>query len=176
MLNYKNTGVLIVATIALVSCGNEATPESSVPKKEQQEVLTEKKDTLQESEAIVKWYAGESPTDEEKRQLMIDFQSGEKGFDFYAVFTEPFWHLYFFGNEVLVYTFESEIPEVVPLEYPFSDSEEEQALSFMLDGQFWQLKVKKEEGSDGMSEITYPYSVKLDQLEGGGATKMMRGE
>lgn len=176
MFKFKNIGIALVAGMLVSACGNDQTSSDENPEVGKQEKIVDPIDSIQKKAETEKWYAGDASTDAEKQQLMLDFRSGEKDFDFYAVFTEPFWHFYFFGNQVLIFTFESEIPEVVPLEYPFSDKEEEQALSFMLDGQFWQFKIRKEEGSDGMSEIVYPYSVKLNELEGGGATEMMRGE
>ena len=39
------------------------------------------------------------------------------------------------------------------------------------DGKKQELKINKEEGSDGMSDKVYPYSVFLYDLEGGGDCK-----
>lgn len=113
-------------------------------------------------------------TDEEKMQLLDEFQTGARRFDFYASFTEPFWTFYFFGNQVLFESMGSVVPQVVPLEYPFSDRSEEQTMRFMLNGQFWELEVIKGKGSDGMSELVYPYIVKDEFMEGGGGTSYVK--
>jgi uncharacterized membrane protein len=175
-------GIFLLFIIGLgfgmASCGSENAKDSdgSVENSEVNEDPNQEPiDTVKPVEQM-QWYAGEEPTDLEKLQLLSAFNSGEKKFDFYAVFTEPFWTFYFFGNEVLFNSAEFDVPEVLPLEYPFSDKEEEQALSFMRNGEFWQFKVKKESGSDGMSELEYPYSVALDLLQGAGSTSMMSGE
>lgn len=175
LLRSKNIGLLAAMTLCIVSCGSEQAPERSVTKTEEKEQIVDSRESYKDKEEPPKWYSGELPTNEEKKKLLLDFQSGNKNFDFYAVFTEPFWTFYFFGNEALIITMDAEVPDVVPLEYPFSENEDAQALSFMLNGEFWQFQVTKETGSDGMSEIEYPYTVKLDLLEGGGATKLMRG-
>lgn len=160
------------------SCNSGETESVETVKGEAEEVENpniEPEDTVKE-EGQIRWYEGEEPTDLEKLQLLSSFNSGERKFDFYAVFTEPFWSFYFFGNEVLFNAADFEAPEVLTLEYPFSDKENEQALSFMRNGEFWQLKVTKEPGSDGMSDMEYPYSVKLDLMEGGGGTTFVKEE
>ncbi|XOV66810.1 MAG: hypothetical protein ACFHU9_14385 [Fluviicola sp.] len=158
------------------SCGGAESNESlkkSEDKREQIEQNLQPEETV-EAEEVIKWYEGEEPTDLEKLQLLASFHSGERKFDFYAVFTEPFWTFYFFGNEVLFNAADFDVPEVLPIEYPFSDKMDEQALSFMRNGEFWQFKVVRKAGSDGMSELEYPYTVKLDMLEGGGATEFVK--
>ncbi len=173
--------ILAVLSMSISSCGDEKEPE--VPTDDgygeyvtsDMNIELEGADTSETVEPI-KWYEGEEPTDLEKLQMLKAFNSGETKFDFYASFTEPFWTFYFFGNEVLFNAADFEVPEVWTLEYPFTDDEDEQALSFMRNGEFWQFKVKKEPGSDGMSDIEYPYSVKLDSFEGGGATEFITGE
>ena len=160
------------------SCNSGEKEVSETVKGDSEEVENsnpEPKDTIK---PVVEnsWYEGEEPTDLEKLQLLTSFNSGERKFDFYAVFTEPFWTFYFFGNEVLFNAADFDVPEVLTLEYPFSNKEEEQALSFMRNGEFWQLKVTKESGSDGMSDLEYPYSVKLDLMEGGGGTTFVKEE
>lgn len=179
MRNKSYIALLILGFGAsIISCGSDETESAHTNEGNSAEVenpVTEPQDTV-EPVAQVKWHEGEEPTDLEKLQLLSEFSSGKKNFDFYAVFTEPFWAFYFFGNEVMFHAADFEVPEVWPLEYPFTDDEAEQALSFMRNGEFWQLKVTKEVGSDGMSNIDYPYSVKLDLLEGGGNTELMKGE
>lgn len=158
--------------MGLFSCGGESTekPQESTQESEQQEVQNQEKE--EEDEEVI-WYEGEAPTDLDKLKLYSDFLDGKKQFDLCVTFTEPFWTFYFFGNEVLFNASDFDIPEVHPIEYPFAEDEIEQALSFMRNGEFWQFKVKKEPGSDGMSDIVYEYSVKLDQFEGGGSRRMV---
>jgi len=117
------------------------------------------------------------PSQEDLKAILIEFQTGQRSFDFYAVFTEPFWTVYFFGHHALFTAMDWEYPQLLPLEYPFNpDTYEEQTLRFALSGELWELRVKREEGSDGMSEISYPYSVEYDMIKGGGATKLMLGQ
>lgn len=112
----------------------------------------------------------------ERIQLLKDFHSGKRKFDFYASFTEPFWTFYFFENQVMFVSAESDVPDVTTLEYPFSDKEDTQALRFFMNGEYWVVEISKGEGSDGMSDINYPYIVKLDMLEGGGAINYRKEE
>lgn len=175
----QKTGIfyaLLFTGASFISCGSGNTDlpqdsdKNSVGQNQSSQV---QEDTVKSAEQI-QWYEGETPTDLEKLQLLQKFNSGAIKFDFYAVFTEPFWSFYFFGNQVLFNAADFEVPEVWTLEYPFSDKEDEQALNFMRNGEFWQLKVKKEPGSDGMSDLEYPYSVKLDLMEGGGGTDFVK--
>jgi uncharacterized membrane protein len=175
---YKVLFIFIIATlgISVSSCSSEDGQTPAVAgeqPKANDNSNVEPMDSVKVIEQQI-WYAGEAPTDLEKLQLLSIFNSGEKKFDFYAVFTEPFWSFYFFGNQVLFNAADFEVPEVLTLEYPFSDKEDEQSLSFMRNGEFWQLNVIKEAGSDGMSDLEYPYSVKLDLMEGGGGTSFVR--
>ncbi|MCR9172355.1 MAG: hypothetical protein NXI10_07695 [bacterium] len=171
---------IIAVTIGLgwsiSSCGSESeqSPVEVKNDSNQQENQAEPPTEIVQEEKQIKWYDGEVPTDADKLNLLSDFMSGKRDFDFYAVFTEPFWNFFFFGNQVLFHAADFEVPEVWPLEYPFTDDENEQALSFMRNGEFWQMKVTKEPGTDGMSNIEYPYSVKMDLFEGGGATSLVK--
>lgn len=133
--------------------------------KEEDQAFLDKEDWFVEGSAL---------SDLELQQLFLELQSGARPFDFYAVFTEPFWTIYFFGNRVLFMTSEWDVPELVPLEYPFNpDTQEVQKLRFFLFDDLWEMKVTKGKGSDGMSEISYPYMVEYGELRGAGATKRM---
>lgn len=114
-------------------------------------------------------------TQDELNQLLSDFQTGKQSFDFYAVFTEPFWMFYFFENNVLFIGIDMEGPLLLPLEYPFNPNARSQILRFSMFGDLWELQVSNEVGSEGMSDIEYPYSVKYNDLVGAGSTEPMRG-
>lgn len=129
-------------------------------------------DEITDRDAFLK---GVQPTPDMLNQILDEFQTGQRSFDFYAVFTEPFWTVYFFGHHALFMAMDWETPQLLPLEYPFNpDTFEEQTLRFAMNGELWEVNVKRERGSDGMSEISYPYSVEYDMLTGGGATKLMK--
>jgi len=168
--------VIVGLGIGLTSCGSEdvkTAVETDQDPNVNDNPNVEPEDTVKVVEQL-QWYTGDEPTELEKLQLLSSFNSGEMKFDFYCVFTEPFWSFYFFGNEVLFNAADFEAPEVLTLEYPFSSEEDEQALSFIRNGELWQLKVVKGMGSDGMSDLQYPYSVKLELMEGGGGTDFVK--
>ncbi|GAB5416640.1 MAG: hypothetical protein Crog4KO_21280 [Crocinitomicaceae bacterium] len=160
--------VLVMGTL-FFSCS-----DSNSQKISEDPVRKENTNTESEEELVPEEKIGADLTDSEKVQLLADFQSGKRNFDFYASFTEPFWTFYFVGNQVMFVSMDSEVPDVVPLEYPFTDQEESQVLRFLLNSTLWELEVIKEEGSDGMSDLSYPYSVKCGIYEGGGGTNYVK--
>lgn len=162
-------GFFFSVTIGMFSCTQSA-PQEQDPelRRENEKRLGEYGDV--DAESVSQNPVPSELTDVEKLQLLQDFQSEKRKFDFYASFTEPFWTFYFFGNQVMFVSMDSEVPQIVPLEYPFSEKSEQQNLKFKLNDQLMELEVIKQEGSDGMSEMRYPYTVKLEMIEGGGST------
>ncbi len=162
-----------IMACVLVSCVDsdarqEAVDEPGQNKKERSVMDTNFEETAPENTMAT------NLSDVEKMQLLADIQSGKRNFDFYACFTEPFWTFYFVGNQVMFVSMDTEVPEIVPLEYPFTDQEETQVLRFLLNSTLWEVEVTKGEGSDGMSEISYPYQIRCGIYEGGGATSYVK--
>lgn len=171
--------IAAIACLALLSsCSGEAPKENEIPlnnNADNQVVANgQMPEQIPEEEFVPEpSIVNKDWTDEEKMQLLDEFQSGARRFDFYASFTEPFWTFYFFGNQVLFESMGSVVPQVIPLEYPFSDRSDEQTMRFMLFDQLWELEVIRGDGSDGMSELIYPYIVKGELMEGGGGTSFV---
>lgn len=105
-------------------------------------------------------------------ELYEQMEKGEKKVDFHGMFTEPFRDVYLLGNELLLVDFEERFS--YPLEKAFAPNETEQSFSFG-DGQV--VTIFQEPGSDGMSDRTYPYSIRWEDPDhphlGGGDTLRM---
>ena len=105
-------------------------------------------------------------------EMLKAIQGGDLKFDFYASFTEPFWTVYIVKNKVLLYGSESPA-ELHKLVKPFDPNKEAQTLYYDRVGGSTSLHITKEPGSDGMSDISYPYNVVWQKTYwGGGATKL----
>ncbi len=106
--------------------------------------------------------------------VLEELRNGEREFDFYAAFTEPFWTIYFIDEDV-VFDHAWEAPEFYKLNREFDPAKDKQSLTFSNGEKQWEILIEKGEGSDGMSEISYPYSVKLNnELYGGGGKELCR--
>lgn len=108
-------------------------------------------------------------------KAMVDrFQKEDGLFDFYAVFTEPFWSIYI--KEDIIYFQGSEDPlELFEASALFDPEAESQIIYFEKNKENWALRIEKGEGSDGMSEITYPYKAILNNnFHGGGGRSRAR--
>ena len=100
--------------------------------------------------------------------LVEQFEKGERQFDFYASFTEPFWTLYFIGNRV-IFNQMDEDPHLYFSDSFFDSNENTQRIRFSNGDKDWTVIIEKGEGSDGMSDIIYPYSVIMNEkFQGGG--------
>lgn len=103
-------------------------------------------------------------------RAMIDaFFDREEQFDFYAVFTEPFMTVYL-KDDLAIFE-RADAPLAVYRCQPQFDTEaKKQEITFGNDSIQWKLDIIYGSGSDGMSEIDYPYSVILNnECYGGGA-------
>jgi uncharacterized membrane protein len=156
----------------LCACGGGSLSNNTT--ENQSATVEQSEDTLAETQNQGLGISPAEMTQDELNQLLLDFQTGKESFDFYGVFTEPFWTFYFFDNYVLFIGIDMEGPLLFPLEYPFNPDAKLQTLKFSMFGDLWELQVSKEVGSDGMSEINYPYSVKYKDLVGAGATEPMQ--
>ncbi len=102
------------------------------------------------------------------KQLLVQLQNRKIEFDFYASFTEPFWTIYLIGEQILFNQADSD-PAIYPLDGVFDSTQIEQKLSFTDANSLRKLLIIKDGGSDGMSELKYPYSVVMDgNFHGGG--------
>lgn len=110
-------------------------------------------------------------SEEHLEDLMDQLHMREGEFDFYASFTEPFWTFYIKGDQLLWEDFDQG-HNLYEIDNRFDPSASEQTIVYSNGKIRGELLIKKEEGSDGMSEITYPYSVVWnDSHYGGGATE-----
>lgn len=167
--------VLLLASSLFVSSCSDSQNESKDNRSESA-VKDENNDgdeNLQDSVVSI----NEELLSEEDLVLLFEaFQTGKQTFDFYAVFTEPFWIFYFKGGQVLVQSLDMEIPQIASLESTFNPEEDEQILNVVLKDQVMKFKVVKGKGSDGMSDVLYPYSVQWEGLYGAGATALLKEE
>jgi len=125
------------------------------------------------------YYTLYEPEDGEPNPLIIlsELREGSRPFDFYATFTEPFWTLYFWNDVVYFDHMEEDSPDIYIFDKPFDPHAEFQSISIENEDKIWMLTIRKGEGSDGMSEIKYPYEVSLDSnFFGGGGTEFMKEE
>lgn len=115
------------------------------------------------------FYRTEQPKKDDPQMLLNQLQREEIEFDFYASFTEPFWTFYFIDDQVLINQMD-ENPKIYKLNHEFDPSKATQKLLFSGSDQKWEIVIEKGEGSDGMSEIIYPYHVIAngDHYGGGG--------
>lgn len=154
---------VFIALLVVTACG-ETTEEQD----EVEEVITTEDQIVEDS---VETTDATNLEDIDPKELAKAFSNGEEKFDFYAVFTEPFWAIYII-KDVVVFDRADGPTEAYHASAPFNADAETQEISFSKDDQKWILKIEASEGSDGMSDIKYPYSVSLnDEYHGGGATK-----
>jgi uncharacterized membrane protein len=151
--------------------------KQSTPAEEQQEptdvsqsieeVETLEETTIQDevSEVIEQ---GQNP-----KELLIQLQNSKADFDFYASFTEPFWSLYFVGDRV-IFDSSDEDPDFYSIDQRFNPNSSRQTIRLSNEDKTWEVVIEKGEGSDGMSDIIYPYNVIMDStFYGGGGTEFV---
>ena len=120
------------------------------------------------------FYTTEEPLNDNPAVLLRQVEREEVPFDFYASFTEPFWTLYFIGDKVL-FNHMDEDPDFYQLNQPFDPEQDAQTLKFSSGKRHWEVLIEKGEGSDGMSDITYPYKVIMnDEFHGGGGVEFQK--
>ena len=125
-------------------------------------------ETEKQPEAII-----EEVNTDDAEALLAQIQQELVTFDFYASFTEPFWTFYLVGDQVLVNLMDDE-PSLHQLDKPFDSRAEKQTVNFTKGDKKWTLNIEYKEGSDGMSEINYPYYVIVnDSFYGGGSTEFL---
>jgi uncharacterized membrane protein len=115
----------------------------------------------------------DAPTPTDPEALYQEMQAGDKTVRFHGIFTEPFRDLYIFDGQVLLVDFEQRYSYT--LDQPFDPSLAEQTLSF---GEGQKVTILKQPGSDGMSDRTYPYTVRWEDPDypqlGGGDSEWMQ--
>lgn len=129
---------------------------------EQQLEVDEVHNEVQKDQELVKSF-------ESAEEMKAALQSNELDFDFYASFTEPFFTIYVVGQQALIVRMDEE-DELFELLTSFNPRSQEQEI---LIGEL-NCKITKGKGSDGMSDIHYPYVVEYGEFTGGGATERMR--
>jgi uncharacterized membrane protein len=128
-------------------------------------------ETNEQPEVII-----EEVNTDDAEALLAQVQQGLVEFDFYASFTEPFWTFYLIDNQVL-FNLMDDVPSIHQLDKSFDAMAEKQMVSFTKGDKKWTLSVEHKEGSDGMSEISYPYYVVVNNTYyGGGNTKLLKEE
>lgn len=104
--------------------------------------------------------------------LVSAIQKNQIGFDLYASFTEPFFTV-FIAGDVVVIDHMDEPTEVYEVTSIFDPNKDEQRIILNKGNKTRKLLIKKGNGSDGMSDIDYAYSVILDdEYYGGGDTQL----
>jgi uncharacterized membrane protein len=89
---------------------------------------------------------------------------------FHAFGTEPFWDIFITANYLLFSELNEETSESYSLLTPFDEKLEEQVIKVQDSSEnTFKLLLKKEPTSDGMSDKSYPYSVKWSKNELNGA-------
>ena len=110
------------------------------------------------------------------RALLEEIEDGSKRFDFYASFTEPFWTIYIW-NDIVIFNHLDGPPDLYETNRLFDPQADEQTFFFSNADKEWKMIISKKPGSDGMSDINYPYSVLLnDQFYGGGGRQFQKEE
>jgi len=167
----KISAFFLLLILGLTAC-KQSTPaeESQEPintaqPAEEVEMLAEVPTISDESNDVIE--QGQNP-----KELLIQLQNSKADFDFYASFTEPFWTLYFIGDQVIFDHSEEDTPDFYTIDQRFNPNADRQTIRLSNEDKNWEVVIEKGEGSDGMSEIIYPYNVIMDSsLYGGGGTE-----
>jgi len=156
----KNLPTLLMFSLLFVGCQNNSTSETG------ELTIGQQTDTLPQDIVAEDSFVITLATD--PNILLEQIHNNTVDFDFYASFTEPFWTLYFIDNDV-VFNSAEDGPEIFELYNRFDPTKKQQLLTFSKDGEDWDVQITKGSGSDGMSEINYPYAVVLNEnFHGGG--------
>lgn len=107
--------------------------------------------------------------------LVSAIQKNQIGFDLYASFTEPFFTVYI-DRDVVVIDHMDDPTEVYEATSLFDPNKNEQCIILHKGNKSRKLVIKKGNGSDGMSDIDYSYSVILDDEYYGGGDTQVRSE
>jgi uncharacterized membrane protein len=106
-----------------------------------------------------------------------EVEEGKRKVDFHGIGTEPFWDIYLCGEEMLYIDNVGEVMWSCLISPPFDRAAKRQVITYQHPqslGIDSVIIIHNNEGSDGMSNRTYPYSVKLaEYIEGGGDAKKM---
>ncbi|MFT5858378.1 MAG: putative membrane protein, partial [Flavobacteriaceae bacterium] len=106
--------------------------------------------------------------------LLDQIHNSVVSFDFYASFTEPFRTIYFIDTLVLINSADDG-PMIYTAATSFDPALPSQTLTFLMDGVNWDALITQGLGSDGMSEIEYPYAVILNSnFHGGGGEEYVQ--
>lgn len=125
-------------------------------------------------DGMFKLKTGPSYTSLNSMTMLEEIEDGSKKFEFYASFTEPFWNVYIW-RDIVVFNHLDGPPDLYETNRLFDPEAEEQTIYFQNEEREWKMVIKKKPGSDGMSNITYPYSVVLgDNFHGGGGKEYQK--
>lgn len=121
------------------------------------------------------FYTIPSKNDEKDPAVLLkQIEKGEIPFDFYAMFTEPFWTVYFIDNKV-IFNHMEDGPDIYFSDQFFDSNKDSQRIRFSSGEKDWTLIIEKGEGSDGMSEVVYPYKVIMNEtFHGGGGEEFCK--
>ena len=107
-------------------------------------------------------------------ELLNQITSGKLDFQFYVSITEPFWTFYFLEDKAVLYGMDN-LLKYYQFDQPFDASKDSQTIVITNGDEERIFVINRGEGSDGMSDIVYPYDVTLDnEWHGGGATEYMK--
>lgn len=108
---------------------------------------------------------------ESAEEMKMAIERGNVKYDFYANFTEPFFTIYIVDRQALVVRMDG-VDEMYEILMGFNPTAGKQEIII---GEVT-AKILKEKGSDGMSDLNYPYSVEYGEFVGGGATERVLEE
>lgn len=107
-------------------------------------------------------------------ELFEQIETGKVKVYFHGIVTEPFLDIYLTETELLYLDKGSEIQKTYLLLSKFDKNLKSQSIIYEDEsGKQKKLEIKKEPGSDGMSDRTYPYRLLIDDWQGGGDCKRM---
>ncbi|MDX2359677.1 MAG: hypothetical protein QNK23_02645 [Crocinitomicaceae bacterium] len=142
------------------------------PEENQVDQLLDMMDNMREAETTTpsEELDDESSNPEALLRLM---EVGEVEFDFYAEFTEPFWTLYFLGDELIFNNGDGHVGSY-SLDKPFDPSADYQTLHYSIGITKWRIFIEKAEPmAYGISDIVFPYHAIINgEYEGGGAQEL----
>ena len=176
----KNNSVAILLFALLwASCGTPAAPKQEVPKE-----TTVKTDTPPKTPAATERTAAEQLAEADAKTAEIQkagkaletaIKNGKQPVLFHGMTTEPFYDIYITDKELLVMLIGEDVVVYTPIKNKFDKNLKSQEILYTdSEGKEQKIIIKKEKGSDGMSDTVYPYSVKMDDHEGGGYSHLRK--
>lgn len=164
ILKFKQMKFILLLNLLMLiifsSCNSDSGSENE-PRQADSLVQDTEKD-----EDVIDSDEEEKEAKERAKELFTQIENGEMRPSFHGFGTEPFWDLYILDGEALYVNMQSEIYETYELLDPFDLSKTNQTLRYKdAQGKEFSIVIRKEPTGDGMSDRTYPYSVRSQTEE-----------